>query len=147
MPLLLLNVSSSSKCSVFFQERIRSHKYRTLDDMEEDFVQMCRNAQMYNVEGSLVKYISCSLFLCLLSRILCAPKLCTHKCCIFFQHFHRPNKIVLMVALVWIVNVELTMELCEAPFISVWSVDIFYSSLQFSYFLQIYEDSITIQVT
>jgi len=36
------------------KERIRNHKYRSINDMEEDFLQMCRNAQMYNVEGSLI---------------------------------------------------------------------------------------------
>ena len=37
-----------------FQERINSHKYRTLDDLEEDFSLMCKNAQTYNIEGSIV---------------------------------------------------------------------------------------------
>eukprot|EP00794_Sanderia_malayensis_P007888 gene7887-8741_t len=36
------------------KERIRSHKYRSINDMEEDFLQMCRNTQKYNVEGSLI---------------------------------------------------------------------------------------------
>ena len=34
--------------------RIASHRYRSLDDLQEDFMQLCRNAQLYNVEGSLI---------------------------------------------------------------------------------------------
>lgn len=36
------------------RERINSHKYRTLDDLEEDFSLMCKNAQTYNIEGSII---------------------------------------------------------------------------------------------
>ncbi|KAL3186507.1 hypothetical protein MRX96_027543 [Rhipicephalus microplus] len=34
--------------------RIREHRYRTLDDLEDDFMLLCVNAQTYNVEGSLI---------------------------------------------------------------------------------------------
>lgn len=34
--------------------RIREHRYRTLDDLEDDFMLLCINAQTYNVEGSLI---------------------------------------------------------------------------------------------
>lgn len=43
---------------VLLQERINSHKYRTLDDLEEDFTLMCKNAQTYNIEGSIVGFYS-----------------------------------------------------------------------------------------
>uniref|UniRef100_H2YVT6 Uncharacterized protein n=1 Tax=Ciona savignyi TaxID=51511 RepID=H2YVT6_CIOSA len=36
------------------KDRVKLHKYRSLDDMERDFQQMCQNTQAYNVEGSLV---------------------------------------------------------------------------------------------
>lgn len=34
--------------------RISSHKYRSLDDLQEDFFTMCHNAQTYNVEESQI---------------------------------------------------------------------------------------------
>lgn len=36
------------------QERIRSHKYRSLNDLEKDVMLLCQNAQTFNLEGSLV---------------------------------------------------------------------------------------------
>lgn len=36
------------------RERINSHKYRTVDDLEDDFILMCKNAQTYNIEGSII---------------------------------------------------------------------------------------------
>ncbi|KAI8508957.1 Transcription activator BRG1 [Branchiostoma belcheri] len=36
------------------RDRIKNHKYRCLDDLEKDIIQMCKNAQLYNVEGSQV---------------------------------------------------------------------------------------------
>uniref|UniRef100_F6W213 Transcription activator BRG1 n=1 Tax=Ciona intestinalis TaxID=7719 RepID=F6W213_CIOIN len=36
------------------RERIKLHKYRSFDDLERDFQQMCLNTQTYNVEGSLI---------------------------------------------------------------------------------------------
>ena len=36
------------------KSRISSHRYRSLDDLQEDFMQLCRNAQTYNMEGSLI---------------------------------------------------------------------------------------------
>ena len=36
------------------KSRISSHKYRSLDDLQDDFMLLCRNAQTYNVEGSLI---------------------------------------------------------------------------------------------
>lgn len=38
----------------FNQERIRSHKYRSLNDLEKDVMLLCQNAQTFNLEGSLV---------------------------------------------------------------------------------------------
>jgi len=36
------------------QQRIRNHYYRSLDDLEQDVMLLCKNAQNYNVEGSLI---------------------------------------------------------------------------------------------
>ncbi|XP_061423760.1 transcription activator BRG1-like isoform X1 [Lethenteron reissneri] len=36
------------------KERIRIHKYRSLDDLEKDVMLLCQNAQIYNLEGSLI---------------------------------------------------------------------------------------------
>lgn len=36
------------------KERIRSHKYRTLNDLEKDVMLLCQNAQTFNLEGSLI---------------------------------------------------------------------------------------------
>ncbi len=47
-------------CSV--QERIRSHKYRTLNDLEKDVMLLCQNAQTFNLEGSLVILVLLMLY-------------------------------------------------------------------------------------
>ena len=39
---------------VSLQKRIKDHKYRSLEDLEEDINTLCQNAQDYNVEGSVV---------------------------------------------------------------------------------------------
>ncbi|TSK82111.1 putative global transcription activator SNF2L2 [Bagarius yarrelli] len=36
------------------RERVRNHKYRCIADLEKDIIQMCHNAQMYNLEGSQI---------------------------------------------------------------------------------------------
>ncbi|CDQ85920.1 unnamed protein product [Oncorhynchus mykiss] len=36
------------------KERIRSHKYRSLNDLEKDVMLLCSNAQTFNLEGSLI---------------------------------------------------------------------------------------------
>ncbi|XP_076812065.1 SWI/SNF-related matrix-associated actin-dependent regulator of chromatin subfamily A member 4-like [Clavelina lepadiformis] len=36
------------------RDRIKMHRYRSFDDLERDFVVMCKNTQSYNVEGSLI---------------------------------------------------------------------------------------------
>uniref|UniRef100_A0A1A8NSL4 SWI/SNF related, matrix associated, actin dependent regulator of chromatin, subfamily a, member 4 n=1 Tax=Nothobranchius pienaari TaxID=704102 RepID=A0A1A8NSL4_9TELE len=36
------------------KERIRSHKYRNLNDLEKDVMLLCQNAQTFNLEGSLI---------------------------------------------------------------------------------------------
>ena len=50
------------------KERINSHRYRSMDDLEADFMLMCKNAQTYNIEGSIVSLIvaivACIVFLC-----------------------------------------------------------------------------------
>ncbi|XP_051513513.1 probable global transcription activator SNF2L2 isoform X2 [Myxocyprinus asiaticus] len=36
------------------RERVRNHKYRCIADLEKDVVQMCHNAQTFNLEGSQI---------------------------------------------------------------------------------------------
>jgi len=36
------------------KQRIKDHKYRSLDEFEHDFMLMCKNAQTYNAEESLI---------------------------------------------------------------------------------------------
>ncbi|XP_036380068.1 transcription activator BRG1 isoform X3 [Megalops cyprinoides] len=36
------------------KERIRSHRYRSLGDLEKDVMLLCQNAQTFNLEGSLI---------------------------------------------------------------------------------------------
>ena len=36
------------------KNRINNHRYRSIDDLQDDFMLLCRNAQIYNVEGSLI---------------------------------------------------------------------------------------------
>ncbi|XP_063052007.1 transcription activator BRG1 [Engraulis encrasicolus] len=36
------------------KERIRSHRYRSLNDLERDVMLLCENAQTFNLEGSLI---------------------------------------------------------------------------------------------
>ncbi|PNF17190.1 ATP-dependent helicase brm [Cryptotermes secundus] len=36
------------------QQRLEENKYTSFDDLERDFIQMCRNAQKYNEEASLI---------------------------------------------------------------------------------------------
>lgn len=40
------------------QERIRNHKYRSLNDLEKDVMLLCQNAQTFNLEGSLVSTLA-----------------------------------------------------------------------------------------
>lgn len=41
------------------QKNIKIHKYRCLDDIDADMALLCKNAQNYNIEGSLVSVIRC----------------------------------------------------------------------------------------
>ncbi|XP_064416963.1 SWI/SNF related, matrix associated, actin dependent regulator of chromatin, subfamily a, member 4a isoform X2 [Latimeria chalumnae] len=36
------------------KERVRNHKYRSLNDLEKDVMLLCQNAQTFNLEGSLI---------------------------------------------------------------------------------------------
>jgi len=36
------------------KQRIRDHRYRNLDELESDFMLLCKNTQTYNVEGSMI---------------------------------------------------------------------------------------------
>lgn len=45
---------AQSQACVLPQERIRNHKYRSLNDLEKDVMLLCQNAQTFNLEGSLV---------------------------------------------------------------------------------------------
>ena len=38
------------------QNRIKLHKYRGLDDLESDVMELCQNAQSFNMEGSVVGF-------------------------------------------------------------------------------------------
>ena len=38
-----------------WQERVRSHKYRIIGDLEKDVMLLCHNAQTFNLEGSQVR--------------------------------------------------------------------------------------------
>lgn len=39
------------------RKNIKVHKYRCLDDIDVDMALLCKNAQTYNMEGSLVRGI------------------------------------------------------------------------------------------
>ena len=39
---------------ILLQKRIKDHYYRSIDDLETDVMTLCKNAQAYNMEGSLV---------------------------------------------------------------------------------------------
>jgi hypothetical protein len=52
--LTFTNFTDNSKILFHLKERINSYRYRSLEDFEEDFILMCRNAQTYNMEGSIV---------------------------------------------------------------------------------------------
>ena len=39
------------------QKRIKDHLYRSIDDLETDVMTLCKNAQAYNMEGSLVSFV------------------------------------------------------------------------------------------
>lgn len=38
------------------RKNIKIHKYRCMEDMDRDMALLCTNAQLYNMEGSLVSY-------------------------------------------------------------------------------------------
>ena len=48
------------RCCCCLQQRIKEHRYRSLDDLEKDVMLLCQNAQTYNVEKSLVRASSSS---------------------------------------------------------------------------------------
>ena len=39
------------------RKNIKIHKYRCLDDIDADMTLLCKNAQTYNIEGSLVRQL------------------------------------------------------------------------------------------
>lgn len=43
------------------RERVKNHKYRSLDMLEQDFILMCKNAREYNMEQSLIYMDSITL--------------------------------------------------------------------------------------
>lgn len=45
------------------RQRARDSKYRSLDELEMDIKLLCKNAQTYNIDGSLVSF---SILLCFL---------------------------------------------------------------------------------
>ena len=40
------------------RKNIKQNKYRCIEDMELDMTLLCKNAQIYNMEGSLVSGLS-----------------------------------------------------------------------------------------
>lgn len=54
IPFSLFLYSFESFLVLFMQERVRNHKYRCIADLEKDIMQMCHNAQTFNLEGSQV---------------------------------------------------------------------------------------------
>ena len=67
-PAFIADRSATVPLSVsLFQNRIRSHKYRTLDHLENDVMELCQNAQSFNMEGSVVSILSVS---CIRSRFV-----------------------------------------------------------------------------
>ena len=53
---------------VLLQKRIKDHFYRSIDDLETDVMTLCKNAQAYNMEGSLVSLVQDTIFLQLRQR-------------------------------------------------------------------------------
>uniref|UniRef100_A0A8C1KQA4 SWI/SNF related, matrix associated, actin dependent regulator of chromatin, subfamily a, member 4a n=1 Tax=Cyprinus carpio TaxID=7962 RepID=A0A8C1KQA4_CYPCA len=53
------------------KERIKSHKYRTLNDLEKDVMLLCQNAQTFNLEGSLVIFVLLIFYLISFYRLYC----------------------------------------------------------------------------
>uniref|UniRef100_A0A4W5LRH6 Bromo domain-containing protein n=1 Tax=Hucho hucho TaxID=62062 RepID=A0A4W5LRH6_9TELE len=39
------------------KERVRSHKFRSVSDLEKDVMLLCHNAQTFNLEGSQVSHL------------------------------------------------------------------------------------------
>jgi len=55
------------------RKNVKINKYRCLDDIDADMTLLCKNAQAYNMEGSLVRYFSYPSLSFSLSRdMLCA---------------------------------------------------------------------------
>lgn len=57
IPFWLFMYYFESFLALFMQERVRNHKYRCIADLEKDIMQMCHNAQTFNLEGSQVWFI------------------------------------------------------------------------------------------
>ena len=51
---VLTPLCSLTMTLVLLQKRIKDHYYRSIDDLEVDIMLLCKNAQAYNMEGSLV---------------------------------------------------------------------------------------------
>uniref|UniRef100_A0A8C7NPE7 SWI/SNF related BAF chromatin remodeling complex subunit ATPase 2 n=1 Tax=Oncorhynchus mykiss TaxID=8022 RepID=A0A8C7NPE7_ONCMY len=47
------------------KERVRSHKFRSVSDLEKDVMLLCHNAQTFNLEGSLMLSVCISIMFCL----------------------------------------------------------------------------------
>ncbi|XP_028404459.1 transcription activator BRG1-like isoform X2 [Dendronephthya gigantea] len=64
------------------KERINGHRYRFMDDLQGDFMLMCRNAQTYNIEGSIIYEDSValqSLFLHVREKVEAGEELVENK--------------------------------------------------------------------
>lgn len=51
---LLIYLSLFQRNFSDLQTKFRAHKYRNFSDLDKDIELLCRNAQTYNMEGSLV---------------------------------------------------------------------------------------------
>ena len=52
--IILKLCSLHNNLAMCLQQRIKDHRYRSLADLEKDMMGLCKNAQTYNVDGSLV---------------------------------------------------------------------------------------------
>lgn len=131
----------------FVQQRIRLHYYRSLDDVERDVLLLCKNAQTYNVEGSLVGY----LYLYFIIPVSFLGKFSSFlRVCFIFLILYVPAVLLIswMVKLCWfhiffpnyILRSLMVVKVSLNPIRFVWS-----SFSRYCFFPQIYEDSIVLQ--
>uniref|UniRef100_A0A673XTB6 SWI/SNF related BAF chromatin remodeling complex subunit ATPase 2 n=1 Tax=Salmo trutta TaxID=8032 RepID=A0A673XTB6_SALTR len=52
------------------KERVRSHKFRSVSDLEKDVMLLCHNAQTFNLEGSQIQYMMLLLSLAAFTQLI-----------------------------------------------------------------------------